>query len=136
LKQFLSLANLDSAKIGIDSLKLNFVFFLYFSPYLVLNAVDPDGVEKQTNKSDRSSNDSDLKVEIRTASSLSNMQEHDSEHWDDGASDAHLKNESLYRYSDYLDPVFPPKPVSEAWKMPRQQKTDILKVIVPKPLIF
>ena len=68
-------------------------------------------MEKQTNKSDRSSNDSDLKVEIRTASSLSNMQEHDSEHWDDGASDAHLKNESLYRYSDYLDPVFPPKPV-------------------------
>jgi hypothetical protein len=73
--------------------------------------MEADGVEKQTNKSDRSSNDSDLKVEIRTASSLSNMPEHDSEHWDDGGSDA-LKNESLYRYSDFIDPVFPPKTVS------------------------
>ncbi|OXA59029.1 irregular chiasm C-roughest protein isoform X2 [Folsomia candida] len=65
-----------------------------------------DRVEKQTKQSD-SSNDSDLKVEIRTASSLSNIPEHDSEHWDEG-SDA-LKNESIYRYSDYIDPVFPPK---------------------------
>lgn len=68
-----------------------------------------DRVEKQTKQSD-SSNDSDLKVEIRTASSLSNIPEHDSEHWDEG-SDA-LKNESIYRYSDYIDPVFPPKHVS------------------------
>lgn len=68
-----------------------------------------DGVEKQTKQSDRSSNDSDLKVEIRTASSLSNIPEHDSEHWDEG-SDA-MKNESIYRYSDYIDPVFPPKHV-------------------------
>lgn len=68
-----------------------------------------DGVEKQTKQSDHSSNDSDLKVEIRTASSLSNIPEHDSEHWDEG-SDA-LKNESIYRYSDYIDPVFPPKHV-------------------------
>lgn len=71
-----------------------------------------DGVEKQTKQSDRSSNDSDLKVEIRTASSLSNIPEHDSEHWDEG-SDA-MKNESIYRYSDYIDPVFPPKHVSNA----------------------
>jgi hypothetical protein len=71
-----------------------------------------DRVEKQTKQSDHSSNDSDLKVEIRTASSLSNIpeHEHDSEHWDEG-SDA-LKNESIYRYSDYIDPVFPPKHVS------------------------
>ncbi|ODM98984.1 Irregular chiasm C-roughest protein [Orchesella cincta] len=69
--------------------------------------MEVDGVEKQTKQSDRSSNDSDLKVEIRTASSLSNIPEHDSEHWDEG-SDA-MKNESIYRYSDYIDPVFPPK---------------------------
>lgn len=75
--------------------------------------METDIAEKQTNKSDRSSNDSDLKVEIRTASSLSNMQEHDSEHWDDGGSGSDaIKNESLYRYSDYIDPVFPPKSVS------------------------
>ena len=68
-------------------------------------------MEKETKQSDRlSNNDSDLKVEIRTASSLSNMPEHDSEHWDDEGSEA-LKNESLYRYSDYIDPVFPPKSV-------------------------
>lgn len=91
---------------------IDFLPILILNQFLsVLTAVEADGVEKQTNKSDRSSNDSDLKVEIRTASSLSNMQEHDSEHWDDGASDVHLKNESLYRYSDYLDPVFPPKHV-------------------------
>ncbi|CAG7826740.1 unnamed protein product, partial [Allacma fusca] len=72
--------------------------------------METDGMEKETKQSDRSSNnDSDLKVEIRTASSLSNMPEHDSEHWDDEGSEA-LKNESLYRYSDYIDPVFPPKP--------------------------
>lgn len=71
-----------------------------------------DGAEKQTKQSDRSSNDSDLKVEIRTASSLSNIPEHDSEHWDEG-SDA-MKNESIYRYSDYIDPVFPPKHVRKS----------------------
>jgi len=69
----------------------------------------PGNVEKGA-KSDRSSNDSDMKAEIRTTSSLSNMPEHDSEHWDE-CSDA-VKNESIYRYSDYIDPVFPPKTVS------------------------
>lgn len=81
--------------------------------------MEVDGVEKQTKQSDRSSNDSDLKVEIRTASSLSNIPEHDSEHWDEG-SDA-MKNESIYRYSDYIDPVFPPKHVNFETKDSKQQ---------------
>lgn len=72
--------------------------------------------EKQSKTSDRSSNDSDLKVEIRTSSSLSN---NDSEPWEEGSVDPRRGSSSQdYRYSaDYAEPAFPPKVVSNYIKL-------------------
>lgn len=85
---------------------------------VICSTVETEPAEKQSKHSDRSSNDSDLKVEIRTASSLSNMHEPgDSEPggWEERSETAtpRLANggDELYRYSaDYTEP-FPPKTV-------------------------
>ncbi|KAF4523433.1 hypothetical protein B566_EDAN010366 [Ephemera danica] len=85
---------------------------------LKLPEVELEPAEKQSKHSDRSSNDSDLKVEIRTASSLSNVHEPgDSEPGWEERSDAATPRltignggDAIYRYSaDYTDPTFPPK---------------------------
>lgn len=64
--------------------------------------------EKQSKTSDQSSNDSDLKVEIRTSSSMSN---NGSEPWDENSEDNKQRNtHDVFRYSaDYTEPNFPPK---------------------------
>lgn len=74
---------------------------------------ETDKGDKTSKQSDQTSNnDSDLKVDIRTASSLSNRPE--SEQWDDSSERitprAVISNgDGLYRYgADYADASFPP----------------------------
>lgn len=71
--------------------------------------------EKSAKHSDRSSNDSDLKAEIRTNSSLSNV--HEDASWEDRSDvpTPRLTNggEGIYRYSaEYTEPTLPLKSVS------------------------
>ncbi|XP_059484778.1 irregular chiasm C-roughest protein-like [Neocloeon triangulifer] len=73
-----------------------------------------DMPEKSAKLSDRSSNDSDLKVDIRTSSSLSNVHEDTSDRWEDRSDvpTPRLTNggEGIYRYSaDYTEPSLPLK---------------------------
>ncbi|CAB3371539.1 Hypothetical predicted protein [Cloeon dipterum] len=73
-----------------------------------------DMPEKSGKLSDRSSNDSDLKVDIRTSSSLSNVHEDTSDRWEDRSDvpTPRLTNggDTIYRYSaDYTEPTLPLK---------------------------
>jgi len=86
-------------------------------------AVQVDKSEKFAKHSDRSSNDSaDLKVDIRTSSSLSNVHEDTSDRWEDRSDvpTPRLTNggEGIYRYSaDYTEPTLPLKSVSFTYKI-------------------
>lgn len=99
---------------------------LSHEPLIVfLIAADANTIEKQCKESDRSSNISDLKLDLRTGSSHSNV------HCDDYvpgaesetgsesvitrigvplAGPVNVPGQDVYRYSaDYTEPTFPPK---------------------------
>ncbi|GAB6027441.1 hypothetical protein CHUAL_001703 [Chamberlinius hualienensis] len=94
---------------------LTIVVVLWVRKYKKSKGDEDHEPEKQSKTSDRSSNDSDLKVEIRTSSSLSN---NDSEPWEDGSvgrggRGSSSGNDTFTRYSaNYAEPSFPPKMVS------------------------
>lgn len=70
--------------------------------------------EKKTKQSDSgSSGDSDIKVEIRTASSLSNTEHERS--WEDNSDTTRTQDaQDIYKYAaEYTDPGFPPKPETQ-----------------------
>lgn len=80
-------------------------------------ALDDDfNSEKKGKQSDSaSSGDSDIKVEIRTASSLSNNEQ--DRNWEDNSESARTHEaQDIYKYAnntgDYTDTAFPPKAVS------------------------
>lgn len=91
--------------------------------------MDTNTIEKQCKESDRSSNISDLKLDLRTGSSVSNvhcemdyMPGAESETGSESvitrigvplAGPVNLPSQDIYRYSaEYTEPNFPPKSVS------------------------